>query len=589
MLSQSSQSFVTGLLLALLQLVAAATDGGQFDHAIIAEPTSSGVDVVSEYGRAVAIDLPLLVVGADGSTVNGEDAAGAAFVYLCSTYDQCVLTSTLVDLGGDDIDYFGAEVAVVGTLVAVSAWGYNRRDGAVLLANCPAGVCGLLSRVEIGVSFADFGSSLAFQPGPQGYLLVVGARGDGAVYVFSCASYYTCEETQVLEAPSQGIGSSGFAEALAFDSSTGLLAVNSIYWNGPIGSGIEYVGAISTYLCDDFSGTCTAGAFLTGLEQSEYFGKTVTVTGWILLAGSGFERVTMYDCSAVSYCSFLTTLTAFDSSQPADIAFGSESVGMTTTGIVVVSAVLYSGSRYSSGAAYSFDCSALLASNASSCVTGTVLTSDNVDGSDSFQMGQPIAIGAGSIVLLGAPWQSVGGFVALYNLTSAATCACDAENGYTGLYCNVCQPEHFFELADGSACAACNASCFTCTGSASTCTSCDSTGPSPYLLDSFCVSACPQLLQNGSCVSYCSAPYNYMANVECVEVCPSDLPVLANGTVCSSVAEPEDEDDVDAGGSLESWQIALIVLGCLVATAAVGSVVYFVWIKPKPQYEMITN
>jgi hypothetical protein len=153
-----------------------ASDGGLFDN----------------FGASVALDGSTLVVGANGTTVGGNAAQGAVYVFTESngTWTQ---TQKLTASDGAAYDNFGLSVALKGSTILVGS-----------------------PRAAIG-----------------------GNAGQGALYVFT-ESNGTWSQTQKLTA-SDGAANANFGNAVALDGSTALIGTDGSTVGGNTYQGKAYL------------------------------------------------------------------------------------------------------------------------------------------------------------------------------------------------------------------------------------------------------------------------------------------------------------------------------------------------------------
>ena len=174
------------------------------------------------FGGSVSISGQTIVVGAVGSTVNGNHDQGAAYIFVQppSGWSNANETAKLSAADGAEDLGFGSAVGVSGTTVAVGAEGGNANDPTVgtayIFSEPPGGWATMTQTAELSASDAsaydEFGSSIAVNDGT----VLVGAyedgctcnAGPGAAYLFvePSSGWANMTETAKLTASDGKIG-----------------------------------------------------------------------------------------------------------------------------------------------------------------------------------------------------------------------------------------------------------------------------------------------------------------------------------------------------------------------------------------------
>lgn len=156
-------------------------------------------------GRALALDGDTLVVGAPMTLGDAGYGQGAAYVFErdAGGPGRWGFVARLADETEDVLRYFGAAVAVDGDLIAVGAWGADESRGEVLLYSRAAGWARIMTLTDpTGQPRDAFGQSLAL----RGDSLVVGAP-----YVDADATMADSGAAFVFERDAGGPGQWGLA------------------------------------------------------------------------------------------------------------------------------------------------------------------------------------------------------------------------------------------------------------------------------------------------------------------------------------------------------------------------------------------
>lgn len=243
-----------------------------------------------QFGDALATDGDVVLVGAPYHEVNGILAGGAFVFRFDEEQDLWIQDDALEATPGNDLDYFGAALAIEGNIAVVGAPG---DDGNGL----NAGAAYVFVRSDLGWSLTDritapdgasadhFGSSVAI----SGSTILIGSPGGfgsaprtGVAYLFSDADgRFMLEKTLSPEVvdPDQEFGM-----AVALEANIAII--------GAPGLGNHLATGGAAYVFDTTNDDGTALEILTaGPEQaSQGFGASIQISG--TLAAIGAHRST---------------------------------------------------------------------------------------------------------------------------------------------------------------------------------------------------------------------------------------------------------------------------------------------------------
>lgn len=244
-----------------------ADDGGLFDN----------------FGASIALDGETIVVGANGATVDGVPAQGAAYVYTGSGASWRQEQKLIAD-DGTDYDNFGLSAALKGGTAFIGSplapVDGNNGQGAVYLFTESAGTWTQTQKLVAsdGAANDSFGMALAF----DGTTLFVGATshdGTGTVYVFT-DSGGTWTEVQKLVSDDAASGDS-FGNAIAVSGSNVLIAADIATVDGNTSRGAAYLF------------TATAGGWVQSHKfiasdgaTDDFFGAVLALDGNTALIGT---------------------------------------------------------------------------------------------------------------------------------------------------------------------------------------------------------------------------------------------------------------------------------------------------------------
>ncbi len=244
------------------------------------------------FGGSVSISGQTIVVGAVGSTVNGNHDQGAAYIFVQppSGWSNANETAKLSAADGAEDLGFGSAVGVSGTTVAVGAEGGNANDPTVgtayIFSEPPGGWATMTQTAELSASDAsaydEFGSSIAVDDGT----VLVGAYedgctcnvGPGAGYLFvePSSGWANMTETAKLTASDGKIGDL-FGKSVSVSGNTAVVGAP----RNDNGHGALYIFVEPT---KGWS-TMTQTAKLE-VPKSAGVGNSVSISGEVLVTGS---------------------------------------------------------------------------------------------------------------------------------------------------------------------------------------------------------------------------------------------------------------------------------------------------------------
>jgi hypothetical protein len=179
------------------------------------------------FGDTVAFNATTAVIGANGTTINGNAFQGAVYVFEKSN-GKWVQTQKLIADDGSDHDNFGDALALSGKTIVVGAYGNNSFQGAAYVFSKTSN--GWVQSQKLTAfggasSNGQFGSSVAI----DGATIFVGASQeagyDGAAYVFKDINNIW-RPFQILTAKDGGFFD-GFGTSVALSNSTALVGTTA--------------------------------------------------------------------------------------------------------------------------------------------------------------------------------------------------------------------------------------------------------------------------------------------------------------------------------------------------------------------------
>ncbi|MHC1727000.1 MAG: FG-GAP repeat protein [Syntrophobacteraceae bacterium] len=252
-----------------------------------AKLTAPDPELGAEFGRAVAVKGNTIVVGARFASSGSTERAGAAYIYRKHRGDW-IFEQKLTAGDSSAEDNFGRAVALDNNLIVVTARKEDtivENDGSAYVFRRKGHTWVEESKLTAGDSTnqARFGQSVAV----QGNLIVVGARdantpvdkGAGAIYLFTRQGNEWVEVSKL--AASDGVKGDQFAFSLAIDG--GVIAVGARRADP---EGLKEAGAV--YLYGTRKGKWSEIAKLTASDAAagDEFGHSVAATGGLILVGA---------------------------------------------------------------------------------------------------------------------------------------------------------------------------------------------------------------------------------------------------------------------------------------------------------------
>jgi RHS repeat-associated protein len=356
-----------------------------------------------QFGQAVALSGSIAIVGSWDTDVNGNDHAGAAYVFNLNggTWTQ---TQELTASDGAQGDLFGDSVAISGSTAIVGASGHavnGVEQGAAYVFNLNGGTW--TQTQELTASDGAQGDFFGFSVGLSGSTAIVGAYthavngnpDQGAAYIFALNGG-TWTQTQELTA-SDGATDDGFGVSVAIESGTAFVGAYQHAVNGEVYSGAAYIYSLS-------GTTWTQTQELTNAYSGESvaFGWSIALAGSTAIIGAMWREVNgvqqgaayVYTLSGAVW-SQTAELTASDGVYGDDFGY---SVALSGSTAIIGSPnhVAPGGAEYS-GAAYVYTYAAGTWSQAAE-----LSASDDTSGA----LGLSAAL-SGSTALVGAPYKTV--------------------------------------------------------------------------------------------------------------------------------------------------------------------------------------
>jgi hypothetical protein len=236
-----------------------------------------------DFGRSVAIDGNIALVGAYGDDVNGTDS-GSAYIFRYNG-SNWVEEAKLLPSDGAAGDYFGLSVSIDGNIAVVGA---NRDDdngsssgsAYIFRYNGSTWIQEAKLLASDGAASDKFGCSAI-----DVNIVIVGAYGDddngsnsGSAYVFRYNGSTWIQEAKLLA--SDGADSDYFGRSVAID---GNIAIVGAYWDDDKGyhSGSAYIFRFngSTWIQE-------AKLLASDGAANDDFGESVAIDGNIAIAGA---------------------------------------------------------------------------------------------------------------------------------------------------------------------------------------------------------------------------------------------------------------------------------------------------------------
>jgi hypothetical protein len=295
-----------------------------------AELTASDGGAGDQFGLSVSISGNTVVVGAPFHTVGNNLGQGAAYVFVeaASGWSSMTQTAELVASDGATNAYLGTSVAISGNTIVVGADGTtvqgNPHQGAAYVFVEPANGWGNMTETaklvaSDGYVGDNFGASIAI----SGSALVVGAPyasigsnyQQGASYVFVQPGNGWANMTQTAKlTSSDGAVADIFGDSVAMDENTVVIGAS-----GASLSGMAYAGKAYVFVQPGSGWTdMTQTAELTASDATadSYFGSSVAVSGNTAVVGAPS------DFSGAAYVFVEPTGGWTDTTQTAELAPG---------------------------------------------------------------------------------------------------------------------------------------------------------------------------------------------------------------------------------------------------------------------------
>jgi len=366
----------------------------------------SGSNTNDILGYAVLNNDNLLFAAATGS----YEYQDVVFAFTCSSPSQCSLSLVFYDVNSTTNSSYGESIAINGGSVAVGTPGFNNSAGAVYLFSCNTQLqCSYQSNLTVSNPSANdsFGTYIFMQDN----LALISApgynNGTGASFLYSCSDLTNCTLQSILLPPSNTNNATNATSAtnatnITNSANTTNTTNTSMYgYRLGIYNGIAVVsnpgnGTVYIYNCQQPT-NCSLIANITASNttsssNSTLFGQAVYIWDYICYIGApGLNNsegeVFIYDCSNLTSCSYVATLTLSDPNGQSGGNFGSM--------LVAYNNLLLVGAQGGSGAVYQFDCSTL-----SSCSLANTLTSTSGSVGNLFGFEATISDGSVSISVL---------------------------------------------------------------------------------------------------------------------------------------------------------------------------------------------
>jgi len=275
--------------LASLGILLSGLIGVSAEQTEVDELVPSAPPLGALFGRALALDGSVAIVGANLENLPGKTNAGSAYVF---RYDGMAWNEEqdLIASDGMPLDQFGISVAVEGDVAVVGAWLSDEEEeenaGSAYVFRYDGMAWNEEQKLTALLPSAGdrFGHAVAI----SGDWILVGAFGDllatGAVYAFRYdPPTMTWIEEQLLASPSTTSGDE-FGYSVALDGNT---AVIGAPFNS---SGAADAGAAYVFSYDAGQEAWSPQATLTASDagSDDEFGHAVAISGQAVLVGAPF-------------------------------------------------------------------------------------------------------------------------------------------------------------------------------------------------------------------------------------------------------------------------------------------------------------
>jgi hypothetical protein len=237
--------------------------------------------IFPEFGRTVAIQGNMVIVGARFAPVGDLERAGAVYVFR-KHGDSWQFEDKIVSPAPEEEDNFGRALSIQGDLLVVTARKTANEEGAAYVYVYSDGQWSLKITLTAGdpIKNAYFGQSVDI----QGDLIAIGARnanpnGAGAVYLFRNVSDVWTQVAKVTPYDGKKNDQYGFAVALSGDTMT-------------VGSrradpdGKADAGAVYVYTINEDSASLVTRLTPDDAIAGDEFGQSVAFAGDTLAAGA---------------------------------------------------------------------------------------------------------------------------------------------------------------------------------------------------------------------------------------------------------------------------------------------------------------
>jgi hypothetical protein len=265
-----------------------------------AELTSSDGGPGDQFGWSVAVSGSTVVVGAPFHTVGLNLGQGAAYVFVepANGWTSMTQTAELVASNGAANAFFGTSVAISGNTIVVGAGGTTvqgnpRQGSAYVFAEPTKGWRNMTQTAELTASDGyvgdDFGASVAI----SGNTVAIGAPyasigsnyQQGASYVFVEPGSRWTNMTQTAKlTSSDGAANDIFGGAVAISASTIVVGASEATVNGNSSAGKAYVFVQPESGWTDM--TQTAELTASDAIADDYFGSSLAISGNTAVVGA---------------------------------------------------------------------------------------------------------------------------------------------------------------------------------------------------------------------------------------------------------------------------------------------------------------
>gem|GEM_PF-1427148 len=252
----------------------------------IAKLTASDAAVNDYFGISVSLSGDYALVGAQNDDDGGSNS-GSAYIFYKGTGAWANMTETakLTASDADVYDSFGYSVSLSGDYALVGAYkdddGGTESGSAYIFYKGTGAWANMTETAKLTASDADADDSFGYSVSLSGNYALVGATnasGYGQSYIFNTSNW---NEDQVLSPPDNILEPDYFSSSVSLSGDYAL--VGSHY--ATIGGNIEQGAA---YIFQNITGSWQKIAQLIASDgdESDYFGKTVSLSGEYALVGA---------------------------------------------------------------------------------------------------------------------------------------------------------------------------------------------------------------------------------------------------------------------------------------------------------------